>query len=166
MASGQTVTKNDYTGSNHPPLRSMTGFAQVRRETSAGELSVSLRSVNHRGLDLHFYFSPDFSPYENSIRTLLKQRIGRGHVEIRASLTRVEGSAGISWNREALRAYVETFRRTAEEFQIDSKPDLNVLLTLPGVLDQARENARTLAESFASEFLTAFAECVQELNEY
>ncbi|MGH9610276.1 MAG: YicC/YloC family endoribonuclease, partial [Bryobacteraceae bacterium] len=37
----------------------MTGYALVRSATSAGELTVSLRSVNHRGLDLHFHQSPE-----------------------------------------------------------------------------------------------------------
>ena len=59
------------------PIRSMTGYALHRRETSAGELTVSLRSVNHRGLDLHFYLGSEFAPFENALRTLLKERLGR-----------------------------------------------------------------------------------------
>ena len=50
----------------------------------AGELTISLRSVNHRGLDLHFHHAPEFAPFENAMRALLKQSIARGHVEIRA----------------------------------------------------------------------------------
>ncbi len=66
----------------------MTGYAQIREQTSAGELTISLRSVNHRGLDLHFHQSSDLGIFENAMRAFLKQHIARGHVEIRVSLER------------------------------------------------------------------------------
>jgi uncharacterized protein (TIGR00255 family) len=165
MARGQTIPAEEYTSSRGALVRSMTGFAQVRRETSAGELSVSLRSVNHRGLDLHFYLSPDFSIFENGIRALLKQQIGRGHVEIRVSLGR-EGLPGSCCNREVLNAYIGLFRRTAEEFQLESKPDLNTFLTLPGVIEQPRETVRVFDENFGKELLAAFEACLEQLNAY
>ena len=37
------------------PIRSMTGFARVQKTTEHGDITVSLKSVNHRGLDLHFH---------------------------------------------------------------------------------------------------------------
>ena len=72
----------------------MTGYARIRRDTPLGQLAVSLRSVNHRGLDLHFHTHSEFAPFENAIRSLLKQQIGRGHVEVRASLNRSSGPVG------------------------------------------------------------------------
>ncbi len=42
------------------PIRSMTGFARVQKTTEHGEIVVSLKSVNHRGLDLHFHLGADW----------------------------------------------------------------------------------------------------------
>src|SRR3954453_784191 len=98
------------------PIRSMTGYALVRQETSAGELTVSLRSVNHRSLDLHFYLGTEFAPFENVLRSLLKERIGRGHIEIRMSLMSGASDDRGGYNRELLKRYLSAFQQAAIEF--------------------------------------------------
>src|SRR5947209_20379692 len=85
-----------------PAVRSMTGFARVRKQTGAGELTISLRGVNHRGLDLHFFYSPEIAPYENAMRTLLKGGIARGHIEVRSTLNREASEGPGVLNRAAL----------------------------------------------------------------
>ncbi len=51
-----------------PPIRSMTGFARVQKSTPHGDIVVSLKSVNHRGLDLHFHLGSELDALENSMR--------------------------------------------------------------------------------------------------
>jgi uncharacterized protein (TIGR00255 family) len=147
------------------PVRSMTGYALVRAQTGAGELTVSLRSVNHRGLDLHFHHTPDIAPFENAMRDLLKQNIGRGHVEIRVSLKREESGAALGLNSDLLRNYVALFQQVNRELGLEAKPDLNALFALPGVLDGVRE-AAALADEFRAELQTALEACIRELNNY
>ena len=48
----------------------MTGFARVRKEIPQGELVLSLKSVNHRGLDLHFHLPNELDALENDIRAI------------------------------------------------------------------------------------------------
>jgi uncharacterized protein YicC (UPF0701 family) len=50
------------------PIRSMTGFARVLRSTPHGEISVSLKSVNHKGLDPHFHLEADLEAFEGAMR--------------------------------------------------------------------------------------------------
>jgi uncharacterized protein (TIGR00255 family) len=149
---------------NGAAVRSMTGFAQVRRQTDAGELSVSLRSVNHRGLDLHFHLGTEFLQFESAMRTLLKERIGRGHVEIRALFNRVNGSGPVGFNGEMLKGYLAAFRSASAEFQLDCKPDLNVLLTLPGVTGNSNGEMKQLDANFQNLILDALSECISTLN--
>lgn len=145
------------------PVRSMTGYAEVRRQTSAGQLTISLRSVNHRGLDLHFHLGSDFAPFENAMRASLKQRVARGHVEIRMSLIRDPEAQEANYNYDALARYVAVFRRAAVDFQLAGDPDLNVLLGLPGVLEPPRD-AANLTEGFETEILARLEECIAILN--
>ena len=91
----------------------MTGYARVRRQTSLGELTLSLRSVNHRGLDPHFHQSSEFASFENGIRARLKQAMARGHVEVRLSLTRVRESMEARYNRDLLARYVAAHGKLA-----------------------------------------------------
>src|SRR5437016_6914850 len=93
------------------PLRSMTGFARARRILGDGELIVGLKSVNHRGLDVHIHAPTAADPFENAIRAVIKGRISRGHVEVRISLPHAAaGGSGATLNRTVLDAYVTAFR--------------------------------------------------------
>src|SRR5258708_12799056 len=124
------------------PLRSMTGFARVRCALGDGELMVSVKSVNHRGLDLVIQSSAALDPFESGIRALVKSQVLRGHVEVRVSLPKrgADGSA-LELNRGLLRAYLHTFRQEAEAHNLDSKPDLNAALPIPGLFPQPQNPA-------------------------
>jgi uncharacterized protein (TIGR00255 family) len=136
-------------------IRSMTGFAQVRGEVarngttaeSSGRLAfaLSLKSVNHRFLDLHFRLPSGTDALEMQLRRLLKERISRGHVEISLSLERTSNEV-FSLNRELVGGYIAAFRAAAEEFSIAAVPDLNAILRIPGALDAAAETGDGVME--------------------
>ena len=120
------------------PIRSMTGFAQVRGQ--AGEHSgftLSLKSVNHRFLDLHLRLPSDLDALEVPLRRRLKERLARGHIELVLSLDR-GGSGGMTVNRELAGGFIQAFRDAAHEFGLSGEPDLNTILRLPGALVSAQ----------------------------
>jgi uncharacterized protein (TIGR00255 family) len=116
-------------------IRSMTGFAQVKGQIN-GKLSftLSLKSVNHRFLDLHFRMPSDADGLEMKLRRLLKEKVARGHVELTLSIDR-GGSEGLALNRELVGGYIKAFRAAAAEFGLAVEPDLNVILRMPGAMD-------------------------------
>jgi uncharacterized protein (TIGR00255 family) len=129
------------------PIRSMTGFAQVRGEVHCNGVSqvhpnarlgftLSLKSVNHRFLDLHFRLPSGTDSLEMQLRRLLKEKMARGHVEVSLSLER-STSETFSLNRELVGGYITAFRSAAAEFSLASEPDLNAVLRIPGALDSA-----------------------------
>ena len=82
------------------PLRSMTGFARVRRSLGDGELVVSAKSVNHRGLDLVIQTPSALEPFEGTIRAMVKASVVRGHVEVRVSIPKsANGEAVLALDR-------------------------------------------------------------------
>jgi uncharacterized protein (TIGR00255 family) len=122
------------------PIRSMTGFAQVREQVADAPgnaplgFTLSLKSVNHRFLDVHFRMPSDTDGLEMKLRRLLKEKLGRGHIELTLNLER-GGSEGLSLNREIVGAYIRAFRAAAAEFGLAAEPDLNAVLRMPGALD-------------------------------
>jgi len=112
---------------------SMTGFAQARGEYQGWAIRLSLKSVNHRFLDLKMRLPEGFDLYELRLRQTVRERIHRGHVELHLGVE-PGAAAAIHVNRELLQAYV----RAAEDLQKDSRAasDLDVvaLLRLPGVV--------------------------------
>src|SRR6266404_2775055 len=117
------------------PLRSMTGFAQVKGQVSP-ELgfTLSLKSVNHRFLDVHFRLPADSDVLEMKLRRLLKEKLARGHLELSLNLER-GGGESLSLNRQIVGGYIQAFRAAAAEFGLAAEPDLNAIMRIPGALD-------------------------------
>jgi len=121
-------------------IRSMTGFARVQRSTPQGEISVTLKSVNHKGLDPHFHLEAELDPFESALRAALKKALLRGHVDVRCSVVRSGDAAAVGLNAPLLHAYLAAFRKTAREEGLDNaQPDLNQLMRLPGMFGAAME---------------------------
>jgi len=73
-------------------IHSMTGYAATTREFAFGTLSIELRSVNHRYLDVQFRMPDDLRSVEPALREALQSGIGRGKVECRVSFALAQGS--------------------------------------------------------------------------
>jgi uncharacterized protein (TIGR00255 family) len=143
-------------------IRSMTGYAQVKAQVSDElMLTLSLKSVNHRFLDLHLRLPNDLDPLEMKVRRVLKEHLHRGHLEVTLSLER-SGAAAFAVNRELVGGYLRTFREVAEEFGVSAEPDLNAVLKLPGALNAA-ENGDQLA-ALERRVTAALEEAIERLN--
>ena len=124
----------------------MTGFAQVKGQVTDPRTDVpgksqlgftlSLKSVNHRFLDVHFRMPSDSDSLEMKLRRLLKEKIARGHVELTLNLDR-GGGESFALNRQIVGGYIQAFRAAAAEFSLAAEPDLNAVLRIPGALDNA-----------------------------
>jgi len=157
------------------PIRSMTGFAQVRGEVqnsignstaaaaSNGRVAFafSLKSVNHRFLDLHFRLPSGTDSLEMQLRRLLKERIARGHIEVSLSLER-SSSEAFSLNHQLVGGYIAAFRAAAAEFSLAAVPDLNAILRIPGALDSSNEARDSEIEGSV---LPKVGEALERLNQ-
>jgi uncharacterized protein (TIGR00255 family) len=146
------------------PIRSMTGFARVHKATEHGEITVTLKSVNHRGLDLHFHLEADLDPFEGPMRALLKRSIFRGHIDIRCTLLRSGNGGPGGLNAPLLRAYLAAFRQAAAAEGITSQPDLNQALRLPGMFGFAAGPEPD--PKIEDELLGSLQEAVDKLNQF
>jgi len=145
-------------------VRSMTGFARVRKVTAQAEVVVSLKSVNHRGLDLHFHLPPELDPIENDIRNAIKNSCARGHIQIHVGITRSGNGAG-SLNRSLLAAWLAAFREAQELHPLtDQQPDLNAALRVPGMLSGGEDE--DLAEEMVKAVMEGVADALAMLNEF
>jgi uncharacterized protein (TIGR00255 family) len=143
-------------------VRSMTGYAQVKTQVDDRlTLSLSLKSVNHRFLDLHLRLPVELDRLEMRVRRVLKERLHRGHIEVNLLLER-SGEEGFAVNRELVGGYLRTFRKVAEEFGVSAEPDLNAVLKLPGALNVA-DNADTMAP-LEEKMAAALEQCIERLN--
>ncbi len=122
-------------------LRSMTGYAEGRAEHDGWLLRVSVRSVNHRFLDLHVRLPEGFEALEPRMRQMVREHVRRGHVDV---TLRVEpaGSAAVQINSVVAEAYARAAQELARKFSANALPDFISILRLPGVIagpDVSRE---------------------------
>jgi uncharacterized protein (TIGR00255 family) len=118
----------------HSAVYSMTGFARVSgRVSDLLAWNLSLKSVNHRFLDLHMRMPAGTEPLEMRLRRMLKESVLRGHLEVTLTVERgLRPSA--QFDRDLLQGYIAAFRAAADESALDQQPDLNAIFRLPGVL--------------------------------
>lgn len=119
------------------PIYSMTGYATAQSTTEDGlAFTLTLKSVNHRFLDLNLRLPSDCDPVEILLRRLLKESVKRGHVDVTLHVERraKEQAQGIQLNNELLGSLVKAFHDAAKAHHFNAEPDLHELLKVPGVL--------------------------------
>ena len=123
------------------PIYSMTGFARTQvRVHDQLVYTLSIKSVNHRFLDIQLRLPVGFDALEMELRRVLKENLVRGHVELTLSVDRtMQQKSG--YNREMIAGYLDAFKQARSEFHLKGEPDLNVALRIPGALQaEARNN--------------------------
>jgi len=112
---------------------SMTGYAQARGDLAGWALRVSVKSVNHRFLDLKIRLPEGFDLFEIRLRQTVRERIGRGHVDVYVGVEPASG-APVQVNRELLQSYLRAANELRAETPGAAEVDTVALLRLPGVI--------------------------------
>ena len=143
-------------------LRSMTGFARTVAEEDGFTLRLSLRSVNHRHLDLHVHLPESLSPLEVKIRRAIKERSPRGHLELRVTLER-ENGMNVAVDEALAEKYLEVFRRLGARLGLPAETDLATLSRLPGVMAvTASSSSSSLSRDVSPQIEAAFWKTLEE----
>jgi uncharacterized protein (TIGR00255 family) len=142
----------------------MTGFARVRKAVPAGEIALSIKSVNHRGLDLHFHLPSELDGCEAALRAAIKQGVARGHLQIQVFYARTAPAAAGALNRPLFEAWLAAFHQAAAACGIEGQPDLNAALRIPGML--AAEGGLEPESGLEAALVEAAREAVTALNAF
>lgn len=128
-------------------LKSMTGFGRCENITDEYRISVEMKAVNHRYLDLNIKMPKKFNYFEASIRTLLKKYIQRGKVDLFINYEDyTEGNMCLKYNRALAAEYMDYFNKMAEEFSIQNDVKISTLAKFPEVfsMEQAPDDEEHL----------------------
>lgn len=128
-------------------LKSMTGFGRCENITDEYRISVEMKAVNHRYLDLSIKMPKKFNYFEASIRTLLKKYIQRGKVDLFINYEDyTQGNMCLKYNRALAAEYMDYFNKMAEEFSIQNDVKVSTLAKFPEVfsMEQAPDDEEHL----------------------
>lgn len=149
------------------PISSMTGYARVQGRVVAREqeqlaYTLTIKSVNHRFLDLQFRLPPGLDALELELRRMLKENLVRGHVDLTLAVDRsAQQKAG--YNRELIAAYLAAFTAARQEHNLTGEPDLNAALRLPGAL-QAESRSDDDLNALATDVLRQMPALLEQLK--
>ncbi len=129
----------------------MTGYAVTTRETAGGTLTIELKSVNSRFLDLQFRINDDLRALEPALREAIMGRITRGKVECRLSFGRKVAAVGAQVLNTTLLASLAGLQgEVQKQFRDASTLSVNELLRWPGVIEEAEIGQETLQADVAA----------------
>jgi uncharacterized protein (TIGR00255 family) len=120
-------------------MKSMTGFGRGSVKGEGFEVSVDLKSVNNRFLDINLRSGPEIATIEVQIRRQISKHVSRGRIDVNIVLERT-GEATYSLNRPLIAGFITAFRTMQKEFNLAGEPDINALVRLPGIMQPVRND--------------------------
>ena len=116
-------------------IKSMTGFGRAELIDEEKRITVEMKSVNHRYLDVNMRMPKKFSVFEASIRSLLKEYIQRGKVDVFITCEDyTQSRVSVKYNREIAQQYLGYLQEMSRDFQIDGEINAALLSRYPEVL--------------------------------
>lgn len=116
-------------------MLSMTGYGKGVGAFDGRELTIELKSVNHRFLDVTVKLPRTLLYAEDTIRKTLQQRLSRGHVDVYVTLVdKREGVTGINLDKSVVKTYVDLAREVASDYGINNDFGVTALLKVPDVI--------------------------------
>lgn len=148
-----------------PPLSgavfSMTGYAQARETSGNLTLTVTLKAVNHRFLDLRWQAPAELEAMVSALEKRLRVAIRRGHVDVRLNYDRPFGAAAAVLDEQVLEGYLSAHAELSERLNLREPPAISELLRLPGVMAPALPAP---AADLQAPLEKAFAAALEQLN--
>ena len=122
-------------------LKSMTGFGRCEISNDIYRLSVEVKSVNSRFLDLNIKMPKKFNALEANIRNTIKEYISRGKVDLFITYDEFgEGSKALRLNLDLAKEYLDSMRKICTELSVDDNIKVTNIASLPDVLVLSEES--------------------------
>ena len=122
-------------------LKSMTGYGKGAVTGEGFSVSVDIRSVNNRNLDIHWRAPYELAALEIPLKKQAQAAVTRGRVDINITFQQI-GDTVYELNRPLIRGYLDAMRLMRDEFGLAGEPELAAIARLPNVLMAPTEIGR------------------------
>jgi len=123
-------------------IRSMTGFGRRQAPWQDGSVTVEVRSVNHRFLEIAYRLPRSLSPLEDSFKKAIQQRCTRGRIDITVSIQGGKGRAGsVNLDQPLAKQYHQALRTLKKSLKLSGSIDLALMAGLRDVVSVSDQPA-------------------------
>jgi uncharacterized protein (TIGR00255 family) len=141
-------------------MKSMTGFGRGSVTAETFSVTVELKTVNNRFLDVSLRLSNELQPLESHIKRQIGNRLSRGRVEVGVQYERND-EINYDLNRPLIAGFLSAMKRMQDEFSLTGEPDINVIARLPNVIQPMKSD---LAPHFISGIESALDLALDDLE--
>src|SRR5829696_4104726 len=141
-------------------MKSMTGFGRGAVTDKNFSVTVELKTVNNRFLDVSLRLSNEMQSLESEIKRLISSRLSRGRVDVNLQYERSE-EINYELNRPMITGYLAAMKKMQDEFGLSGEPDINVIAKLPNVMISKKDE---LPEAFAFGVAAAVTTAIEDLE--
>ena len=128
--------RNYITKEGEKMLRSMTGYGRSQKILNGRDISVEIRSVNHRYYEYTSRIPRTYSYIDEKLKAVLKTSVARGKVEVSVTINNIEGKdSQIAINKGVAEGYVTALRSISEELALKDDLTLSNLIRIPDVFN-------------------------------
>ena len=119
-------------------LQSMTGFGNASLDSEFGKISLDIKSLNSKNLDLNYSLNPIFRNIEGDIRSILTNTLKRGKIDFKINFKISEKNFNSNLNHDVIKSYIKDLKKITPETLIDSSELLKIAITLPNSIETNR----------------------------
>ena len=141
-------------------MNSMTGFGRGSVSGDGFEVSVEMKTVNNRFLDVVLKLGGELQTLEAPLKKVISNRLSRGRVDVSIQYDRTK-EISYELNRPIISGYLNALNELKSEFAIDGDPDINVIARLPNIFTVKKEEA---SGEFSQAIETAVTAALQDLE--
>lgn len=124
-------------------IRSMTGFGRAQIDTAQISVSISIRTLNSKQLDLNIKMPQRYRDHEGDIRSLIAEKLNRGKVDVMINLAESGGNTPFVLNQDLAKEYYSELTKLQKELEVDAPKDwMSILLKLPDVIKASNEEVK------------------------
>ena len=138
----------------------MTGFGRGAVVEDNFAVTVELKTVNNRFLEVSLRLSGELQPLESTLKRIISNRLSRGRVDVSVQYDRI-GDASYELNRPLISSYLAAMKQMRSEFGLAGEPDLNVIARLPNVVQPKKDE---LSDEFVVGIETATNLAIDDLE--
>ncbi len=145
-------------------MRSMTGFGRGSVTEQTFAVTVELKTVNNRFLDVALKLSGEMQPLEATIKRTISHRLSRGRIDVNLQYDRTN-EINYELNRPLITGFLAAMKDMQKEFSLTGEPDLNVIARLPNVLLPKKDDIGEEFVTGVEKALTAALDDLERMRE-
>jgi len=119
-------------------LQSMTGFGNASIDSELGKISLDIKSLNSKNLDLNYSLNPMFRNIESDIRSILTTSLKRGKIDFKINFKISENNFNSNLNYDVIKSYIKDLKKITPGTLFDRAEFLKIAITLPNSIETNR----------------------------